>query len=54
MLRDGGRSAIAAGNPQAAQRFHHGYGNGNRLYANEGDPENSERTTSLKGGFPLS
>jgi hypothetical protein len=48
MLRDGGGSAIAAGNPQAAQRFEHGYGHGIRLHANEGDSENSERTTSSK------
>lgn len=47
MLRDGARSPIAAGNPQASQRFEHGYGHGIRLHANEGDSEDSERTTSL-------
>jgi hypothetical protein len=51
MLRDRGGSPIAAGNPQAAQRFEHGYGHGNRLHAHESDSENSERTTSLKVGF---
>jgi hypothetical protein len=52
MPRDRGGSATAAGNPQAAQRFELGYGDGIRLHANEGDSENSERTTFLKGGFP--
>jgi hypothetical protein len=52
MLRDGGGSPIASGNPETAQSFEHGYGHGIRLHANAGDSENSERTTSFKGGFP--